>query len=141
MPHFYFILVFFMAGLISCSKYEGTGGKSSIMGKIELNQRLYVNGKLTDSVSLVGAKEDVFIVYGDEDAMIDDKVECSYDGTFKFTYLQPGTYTIFAYSELFNTGKNTTNNDDDFYIKQPVKITLKLGKNEHKDIGSIRLIK
>jgi hypothetical protein len=127
--------------LCSCSKYEGTGGRSSISGKILINQRLYVNGILTDSVSFSGAKEDVYIVYGSEPSGISDKVECSYDGTFKFDYLQPGTYTIFAYNELFNTGPNASNNDDDYYTNVAVKLTIELGKKEDIDAGTITLIK
>jgi len=127
--------------LSSCAKYEGTGGKSSITGKISLNQRLYINGILSDSVTLSGAKEDVYIVYGDGDLIFDDKVECNYDGTFKFDYLQPGKYTIFAYSELFHTGSNVANNDDDYYTNEAVKVTLELGKKEEADAGTITLIK
>ena len=127
--------------LSGCAKYEGTGGKSSITGKIVLNQRLYVNGILTDSVVLSGAKEDVYIVYGDGDLVFDDKVECNYDGTFKFDYMQPGTYTIFAYNELFHPGPNATNNDDDYYSNDAVKVSIALGKNEDVDAGTITLIK
>jgi hypothetical protein len=130
--------IFIISG---CAKYEGTGGKSSINGKIVLNQRLYVNGALTDSVTLSGAKEDVYIVYGDGIVGFDDKVECSYDGTFKFDYLQPGTYTLFAYSEFFHPGTNATNNDDDYYTNEAVKVSIQLGKKEDFDAGTITLIK
>jgi hypothetical protein len=132
------VTIFILSG---CAKYEGTGGKSSINGKIVLNQRLYVNGALTDSVTLSGAKEDVYIVYGDGVVGFDDKVECSHDGTFKFDYLQPGTYTIFAYSELFHAGPNPTNNDDDYYTNEAVKVTIELGKKEVFEAGTITLIK
>lgn len=136
-----FLLSVSTLALMSCSKYEGTGGKSSITGKISLNQRLYVNGVLTDSVTLSGATEDVYIVYGTDDLIYDDKVECNYDGSFKFDYLQPGTYTIFAYSELFHAGPNATNNDDDYYTKEAVQITVELGKSEDADAGTITLIR
>jgi len=137
----YAVLTVALFILSACAKYEGTGGKSSIYGKIVLNQRLYVNGVLIDSVTISGAKEDVYIVYGDGSGGIDDKVECSHDGTFKFDYLQPGTYTIFAYSELFHTGPNTTDNDDDYYTNEAVKITIELGKKESFEAGTITLVK
>lgn len=127
--------------LLSCSKYEGTGGRASIYGKIRIQQRLFVNGIFVDSVTFDGAKEDVFILYGSDDTALDDKVECSYDGTFKFDYLQPGTYTIFAYNEVFHTGPSITNNDDDYYTNEPVSITLELSKKESRDLGTITLIK
>jgi hypothetical protein len=30
-----------------------------------------------------------------------------------------------------------TNNDDDYYTKEPVKYTIEIGKNEAKDLGEI----
>lgn len=125
----------------ACKKYEGQGGKSSITGKIILHQKLYINGVYTETVTLSGAKEDVYIVYGEDDLIYDDKVQCNYDGTFKFDFLQPGTYTIFAYNEVFHTGSNVSNNDDDYYTLEPViqKITLK--KKESVDIGTVILTK
>jgi hypothetical protein len=125
----------------SCKKYEGEGGKSTINGKIMIDEKLYVNGNYSETVSYVGADEDVFIVYGTGDVNPDDKIECSYDGSFKFDYLQPGTYTIYAYSEIFNKGANATNNDDDYYTKEVVSQTIELGKKEDLDLGTITLIK
>ena len=137
-----FVLCILVPCLFSaCKKYEGQGGKSSISGKITIHQKLYVNGVNTETVTLSGAKEDVYIVYGETDSIFDDKVQCNYDGSFKFDYLQPGTYTIFAYNEVFHTGNNVSNNDDDYYTLEPVlqKITLK--KKESVDIGTISLTK
>ncbi len=131
-----------LVSFASCTKYEGRGGKSSITGKVELTQKLYVNGLLTGQViGLNAAKEDVYIVYGDGDLIYDDKTECNYDGTFIFDFLQPGTYTIFAYSEVFNPGPNIANNDDDYYTKEVVKQTVVLTKKSSSDIGTLTLIK
>ena len=123
--------------LSSCKKYEGEGGRSQIVGKITVNEKLYVNGLLTQTVSYPGATEDIYIVYGTQDSIYDDKIECNYDGTFSFKNLFPGTYTVFAYNEVFNTGNNVGNNDDDYYTKVPVKFTIQIGKNEVKDLGEI----
>ncbi|MEN9999401.1 MAG: hypothetical protein RI922_2391 [Bacteroidota bacterium] len=127
--------------LNSCKKYEGEGGKSSITGKIMIDQNLYINGVLSQTVSFDGAKEDVYLVYGDDDLIYDDKIEANYDGTFTFKYLQPGTYTIFAYNEIFHTGANATNNDDDYYTLEPVSQTFEVKKKEDVDLGTITLIK
>lgn len=127
--------------LAACKKVEGEGGKSSITGKITITEKLYLNGAYSSSVDYDGAKEDVYIVYGDDDNIYDDKVECNYDGSFKFEFLQPGTYTIYAYSELFNPGPNATNNDDDYYLQEAVIKTIEVGKKEDADIGTINLIK
>jgi hypothetical protein len=123
--------------LSSCKKYEGEGGRSQIVGKLTVNEKLYVNGVLSQTVSYPGATEDVYIVYGTQDSIHDDKIECNYDGTFSFNNLFPGTYTVFAYHEVFNTGNNVANNDDDYYTKVPVKFTVQIGKNEVKDLGEI----
>ena len=127
--------------LNSCKKYEGEGGKSSITGKIMIDQKLYVNGALSQTVLFEGAKEDVYLVYGEDDLIYDDKVEANYDGTFTFKYLQPGTYTVFAYSEIFHTGANATNNDDDYYTLEEVSQTFEVKKNEDIDLGTITLSK
>ena len=122
-----------------CKKYEGQGGRSQIIGKITVNEKLYINGALAQTVSYPGATEDVYIVYGTQDSIFDDKVECNHDGTFSFNYLFPGTYTVFAYNEVFHTGNSVTNNDDDYYTKEPVKFTIEIGKNETKDLGDLLL--
>lgn len=124
-----------------CKKYEGQGGQSKITGKLTVNEKLYINGALAQTVSYPGATEDIYIVYGTQDSIFDDKVECNYDGSFSFNYLFPGTYTVFAYNEVFHTGNSITNNDDDYYTKEPVKFTVKIGKNETYDLGEITVIR
>lgn len=128
-------------GFTSCKKYEGEGGRSKITGKITVNEKLYINGALAQTVSYPGATEDVYIVYGMQDSIFDDKIECNYDGSFSFNYLFPGTYTVYAYNEVFHTGNSITNNDDDYYTKEPVKFTVEIGKNETKDLGEITVIR
>jgi hypothetical protein len=127
--------------LNSCKKYEGEGGKSSITGKIAIDEILYVNSNESETISYDGAEEDVYIVYGTDDLIQDDKVSCNYDGTFTFKFLQPGMYTIYAYSEEFHKGSNIQSNDDDYYTKVVVKTTVELKKKEDLNIGTITLIK
>jgi hypothetical protein len=134
------VLLGFFA-LSSCKKIEGEGGGSSISGKVTVIERLYVQSNFSDSIVYPGAQEDIYITYGDADTFIDDKVECSYDGSFIFKYLQPGTYTIFGYNEIFSKGSNIPNNDDDHYVLEVVKQTVELGKKEQKDLGTITLIR
>lgn len=126
--------------LAACKKVEGEGGRGSITGKIMITEKLYVNSAYSSSISYEGAKEDVYIVYGDDDNIYDDKVECNYDGSFKFEFLQPGTYTIYAYDEIFYPGPSS-NNDDDYYLKKPVIKTVTIGKKEATDLGTINLTK
>jgi hypothetical protein len=140
------ILILFLAatlllGLNGCKKYEGEGGRSKITGKLTINEKLYINGILSQTVSYTGAAEDVYIVYGTQDSIFDNKVECNYDGNFSFNNLFPGTYTIFAYNEIFNTGNSITNNDDDYYTKVPDIYTVELGKNQTIDLGEIIVLR
>lgn len=136
-----FIAATLLIGLNGCKKYEGEGGRSKITGKLTINEKLYINGILSQTVSYTGAAEDVYIVYGTQDSIFDNKVECNHDGNFSFNNLFPGTYTIFAYNEIFNTGNSITNNDDDYYTKVPVKYTVELGKNQTIDLGEIIVLR
>ena len=127
--------------LNSCKKYEGEGGKSSITGKIMIEEKLYVNGLYSSTVSYNGATEDVYIVYGEGKTTPDNKEECGFDGSFEFNYLQPGKYTIYAYNEIFHAGASVTNNDDDYYTNEVVSTTIELKKKEDLDLGTITLIR
>jgi hypothetical protein len=128
--------------IAGCKKFEGQGGRSTITGKLTVNEKLYINGALANTVSYPGATEDVYIVYGTQDSIFDDKVECNYDGSFSFNYLFPGTYTVYAYNEVFHTGNSITNNDDDYYTKEPTELySVTIGKNEVKDLGEITVIR
>jgi hypothetical protein len=140
------VLIFVLIGcatlmLNSCKKYEGEGGKSSISGNIMIDEKLYLNGIYNATVSYNGATEDVYIVYGDGKTTPDDKVECGFDGSFEFNYLQPGKYTVYAYSEIFHSGASVTNNDDDYYTNEVVSQTIELKKKEDIDLGVITLIR
>lgn len=82
--------------LYSCQQPEGEGGTGIIYGKVYAYD--YSNsGVLLDDFYL--ADEDVFIIYGDEDNYYDDSYKTSFDGSFRFQYLQKGTYTVFVYSD------------------------------------------
>lgn len=80
----------------ACKKEAGEGGNSLLRGKVILREYtafpiLYTESEAPD--------EDVFIVYGEDDNTIDDRTRTSYDGTYKFQFLNKGKYKIFAYTE------------------------------------------
>jgi len=79
-----------------CSKPAGEGGTGIIYGKVYAYD-YNGSGVLQDEFYL--ADEDVFIIYGDDDNYYDDSYKTSFDGSFRFQYLQKGTYTIFVYSD------------------------------------------
>lgn len=82
----------------ACNKGEGKGGTGTIQGYVKLVQHPDDDYQLhTDTVD--AAKTDVFIVYGNDEFYGDD-VETGPDGLYRFEYLRPGHYTVFAYSTL-----------------------------------------
>ncbi len=87
--------------LNSCKKVEGEGGSSKITG-IAIENKYNSVGNII--ASYPAADQDIYIVYGTEDTYFDDDIKTSYDGSFEFNYLQPGTYTIFTYEDCNTCG-------------------------------------
>ncbi len=127
--YFFFILILLLAG---CTKTEGLGGKAKIKGV--LTGTFYTDDQLSQlNGNGVLANENVYIVYGTEDTYFDDDIKTSYDGSYEFNYLRPGTYTIFAYENCFPcAGLERANIIDTVVIS---------GKDEIVDLGTINLKK
>lgn len=102
--------------LISCNKEPGEGGTSSITGKVK---KYDVNSLGVVLAEYYSADEDVYIIYGSEDDIYDDKFATSHDGSYNFTNLTLGTYTVFAYSrcDLCPSG--------DTVVSQTIEVTEK----------------
>ena len=80
----------------SCKKDPGSGGTSSIYGKVLAKN---YNSTFTVLQEQYYAQDvDVYIIYGD-DKSYSDRVRTSYDGTYEFKYLRKGIYHIYAYSK------------------------------------------
>lgn len=84
--------------LPSCNKGPGEGGTGTVQGFVKLVHHSDDDYTLTPD-TMVAAKTDVFIIYGDENYFGDD-AETGADGMYQFEYLLPGEYTVFAYSIL-----------------------------------------
>ncbi|MFZ7116715.1 MAG: hypothetical protein ACO1G9_15140 [Bacteroidota bacterium] len=83
--------------LSSCEKEAGEGGTSKITGKV---YQIQYDASFQTAVDTVPANdEDVYIIYGNEGSTYDDDFKTSFDGSFKFEFLQKGTYRLFAYSD------------------------------------------
>lgn len=82
--------------LNGCKKVEGEGGSSKITG-IAIENKYNSVGNII--ASYPAADQDIYIVYGTENTYFDDDIKTSYDGSFEFNYLQPGTYTIYTYED------------------------------------------
>lgn len=81
---------------VSCKKVEGPGGSSSIIGKVHAEVYDGANN-LINQYDI--PKEDVYLIYGEDGTFYDDDVETSFDGTFRFDYLERGNYQLFVYSK------------------------------------------
>lgn len=113
----------------SCNKIEGKGGRASVIGKVHALVHDGA-GNLINEYDI--EKYDVFIIYGDENTYFDDDVKTSFDGTFRFDYLEIGNYQVFLYE------KCTTCNSGKEVILIEVEITDKKGTI---DLGTINIEK
>ncbi|MDD4141611.1 MAG: hypothetical protein PHR20_02295 [Bacteroidales bacterium] len=82
----------------SCNIGAGEGGTGSVQGYVKIIMH-YDDNYVFQTDTFPAAKKDVFIKYGDND-YFDDDVETDNTGLFRFKYLRPGEYTVYAYSEL-----------------------------------------
>ena len=96
----FFLLVFVAMTLLfpACNKGPGEGGSGTVRGYVKLVHHPDDDYTLTPD-TMVAAKTDVFIIYGDEQFFGDD-VETNAEGMYQFEYLLPGNYTVFSYSTL-----------------------------------------
>ena len=81
--------------VISCQKEAGMGGTASIKGKIFIQE---LNSLGNIKAEYYAPEEDVYIIYGDDD-FYGERLRTHFDGSFKFEFLHPGDYQIYAYSE------------------------------------------
>ena len=95
-----FILALFAVAMLftSCNKGPGEGGTGTVQGYVKLVHHPDDDYTLTPD-TMVAAKTDVFIIYGDE-AYFGDDLETNAEGLYQFEYLLPGNYTVFSYSTL-----------------------------------------
>lgn len=117
----------------SCEKGPGKGGTSTIRGKIIVREYNKDFTYLRDVYP--GAKEDVFIIFGD-DVVYGDKFETNYDGIYEFTYLREGTYKVFAYSKDSTLNYDMTSQE--IPVIENVEIT---GKDQVVEVPDIYILK
>ena len=98
MTRFLMTLLAMALTMSSCNKGPGEGGTGTVQGYVKLVHHPDDDFTLTPD-TMLAAKTDVFIIYGDE-AYFGNDVETGADGMYQFEYLLPGNYTVFAYSNL-----------------------------------------
>lgn len=113
--------------LSSCAKVEGPGGSSSIIGKIHA---LVYDGAGNLLTEYDAPKEDVYIIYGSGETVYDDDVETSYDGRFRFDYLEKGNYQVFVYEKCTTCPSG----------KEAIILDVEISeKNSVVDLGTINI--
>ena len=119
------VLLAIFAMFSSCKKEEGYGGNSTIVGKLKVKSYNDDYSILKEERYL--ANTYVYVIFGNN-LSYGNRVKTSYDGSFEFKYLEPGDYTVYAYSD------DTTMNSS-----EPIAITKKasISKREAFDIGEI----
>jgi hypothetical protein len=115
--------------LSSCTKNEGYGGTSSIKGKIHTS---YYNEDYSILVKEEPAvDEDVFLIFGDNED-VGDKVVTSPNGSFRFDFLQAGSYT------LYYMGEDSTSIERD---EDVISIEIDLKSGTDFDLGELTELK
>jgi hypothetical protein len=82
---------------------------------------------------------DVYIIYGDDadETYFHDDIKTSYDGTFKFRFLEPGNYRIFFYED--KTFAELTADPNGANRKVIIKEVTINEKKEVVDLGTTEL--
>jgi len=117
----------------ACQKSAGPGGKASIKGKVYVKD--YNTGVTTLLAEYYGAGENVYISYGDNPSA-NENVKTGADGSFEFSYLRPGHYTVFVMTR--DTTIKYSGADTEIPLKLSVDIS---GKKESKDLGTLNICK
>jgi hypothetical protein len=115
----------------SCKKPAGEGGFASIEGRLYVKNYDATFTVKTSEYYLPG--ETVYIIYGDG-TEVGNTVKTSYDGSFKFNYLQKGTYKVYA------IGKDSTKKSLSIPKEELVEITI-TKKKEKANVGDLVIIK
>lgn len=105
------LLLFFLILGNSCNSDEGFGGSSSLEGYV-YNIVHYDDNFTFRKDTIPAVKQDVFIIFGNNSFdYFGDDIETDYNGFFRFEFLRPGNYKVYAYSEPANKQKVATIKD------------------------------
>ncbi|XOV66267.1 MAG: hypothetical protein ACFHU9_11575 [Fluviicola sp.] len=127
-------LLFTVLSTTGCQKIEGPGGAATIQGKLYVREYDSAGNLIKE---YDGADLDVYIIYGNDpdETYFHDDIATSYDGTFKFRFLEPGNYRIFFYEDATYQELNANpNGPNQKAIIREVTIS---DKKEVVDLGTI----
>mmetsp|Transcript_12301 Transcript_12301/g.14312 ORF Transcript_12301/g.14312 Transcript_12301/m.14312 type:complete len:145 (+) Transcript_12301:111-545(+) len=129
-------LLFTLLATSGCQKIEGPGGAATIQGKLYVREYDSAGNLIKEYDA---ADMDVYIIYGNDpdETYFHDDIKTSYDGTFKFRFLEPGNYRIFFYEDAtYQELISNPNGPNQKAIIQEITIT---DKKEVVDLGTIEV--
>ena len=134
MKHLFFALLGILFISLSCTKEEGIGGQSALIGKVVRVE--YITSETNKDSMIIkrevpASDQEVYIIYGNN-TTIGDKITTSNDGSFKFEYLQAGKYKIVTYSE--DTANVNT-------LKMSIVKEITISDGNISDIGTLKTYK
>ena len=124
-------MLLFSGIFVSCTKEEGPGGTSDIIGRVWV--RDYNTSFTILYASYWAEEEDVYLIYGN-DSIYSDRFKTNYDGSYWFRNLREGNYTVYAYS------KDSANPENISRI--PVKVSVNIsGRKQDVEAPLITILK
>lgn len=125
-----YLLTLIVVSIISCKKEPGEGGFASIEGKLYVQEYDdFFQIKISEHYV---PGENVYIIYGDG-TDVGNSVKTSYDGSFKFPYLQKGKYKVFVVGKDSASG----NRGNDLALVKEITITE---KKQKIDLGDLTIL-
>jgi len=130
--YFYYIIILTFLLMASCSPDEGSGGTSSISGKIIVEEVVINLNECEVLASYNASEHDVYLIYGNDiNDFYDEDVKTSWNGGFEFNFLKKGNYIVYTYSDCLGSPCDCVSADCDScsvnlpkqYISQQIEIT------------------
>jgi hypothetical protein len=118
------LLIIFFALITSCKKQPGTGGIAQITGNVYADTIFdNKNNKVLGKGYLASIA--VYLCY-DNDTIASQNTKTSYNGAYKFDYLQKGNYSVYVLSDKMRNLNDSLQSFKPYgYIKKSVTISNK----------------
>ncbi len=126
----YIFVITAIALAFSCSKEEGFGGNAAIHGVVNLEHYNHDFSILHNTQP--AANTYVYLIFGDQPGF-GDRVRTSFDGSFQFTNLTGGDYTVYTYS----MDSSVTAVSENLIVQKEISISE---RKQIVDAGSINIM-
>jgi hypothetical protein len=123
-------MIISVALIAGCTKEEGEGGNGVITGRV---YQMDMRPDNSVRAEYYVAETRVYIIYGSEDEVYHDDMRTDFEGRYKFSWLRPGTYTVYTYSECnINFDANCPPS-----ARHTIKQTVTISKKEVAEVEDI----